>query len=197
VQQKAGNPQEDPATYVLPDSTAAAGLYHAGNPVYPTTITADGTTSLWVECPRRIALRLPDAWAASLPAPASQHCRGRLDLNTLGPCPDGTSCPLGTAGHDPAGHYGPDINYYFLLTVPKPKGKGSILVEYDIVWTDVTYRVTRWAQGVANETACEWRITGNIAELWTGSPSDESRLSTNAPVALDVSVTSGSAACSP
>ena len=43
-------------------------------------------------------------------------------------------------------------------------------MEYDIVWTDVTYRVTQWAQGGSAGTACAWRVTGNIAELWTGTP---------------------------
>jgi hypothetical protein len=187
-----------PVTDVLPAYSVSDGLFGDGQ-TYLETMDTQGTTSLTAQCSenRKMVLRLPASWADEVVSGTPTYCDTKLDLNQLTACPDGTSCPLGTNGHDVTTHYALDVNYYFYVTSPKPKGRGTIQTEYDVVWIDVTYSVTGWAGGVANGTACAWHVVGSTAEFWTGNPTDESKVGENAPMELDVTVTRTDATCSP
>jgi hypothetical protein len=201
---KGGKPPAPPSTFpvatTVPVPTAADGLFADGGGAYPGTMDAQGTTFLSANCNqgRSIVLQLPTSWAAQVTSGTQRHCDTKLDLNELTACPDGTSCSLGTTGHDATTHYAADVNYYFYVDVPKPKGKGVVTTEYDVVWTDVTYSVTRWAGGNANTTACDWHVVGSTAEFWTGNPTDETKISDdNESMALDVMVSRTDGACAP
>jgi hypothetical protein len=189
---KRGGPAPPSTFYVtdaLPTYTVSDGLFSDGQ-VYLETMDAQGTTSLTAQCSdnRNMDLRLPAIWAAAVVSGTPRYCDTKLDLNQLTACPDGTSCALGTNGHDATTHYALDVNYYFYVSTPKPKGNGTIQTEYDVVWIDVTYSVSRWAGGVANGTACEWDVVGGTAEFWTGNPTDESRVGVDQPMELNVTV---------
>jgi hypothetical protein len=192
-------PSTFPVTDVLPTPSGADGLFSDGLGSYPSIIDAQGTTSVSAQCSegRTLAPQLPASWENAVTSGTRKYCDTKLDLNQLTACPDGTSCVLGTAGHDVTTHYALDVNYYFYVTAPKPNGHGTIQTEYDIVWTDVTYSVSRWAGAVPNGTACAWNVVGNTAEFWTGNPTNESRVGVNQPMALNVTVSRTDAACSP
>lgn len=192
VRQKV-QPGTFPVTDVVPTPTGADGLFADGGGAYPETMGNDGNTSLSAQCSqnRNMVIQLPASWAALVTPGSQRHCDTKLDLNQLIACPTGTSCPLGTTGHDITTHYALDVNYYFYVSVPKKKGVSQI--EYDVVWTDVTYSVTRWA----GATACAWQVVGSTAEFWTGNPTDESRVGGNEAMALNVTVSRTDGPCGP
>jgi hypothetical protein len=199
------HPQLIPATFELPVSSGGDGLFSDGLGAYPGTLDDTGRIDAQALCAdgREFGLVLPPAWASQVASGTSRHCilpggfsEHRLDLNLLVNCPDGTSCPNGTTGHTTGTNFGPDLHYFWSVTVPKPKGKGTIVYGYNVIWIDGSYRVTRWAGGIANGTACEWQVTATRAELWQGQPT-QTQIGGVETIALDAKVQRTDTACAP
>jgi hypothetical protein len=200
-------PSQWPATGMLPVPSGADGLFADGQSSYPLAMSADGGVRVQGMCDqgRALVIDLPSAWAGLVAAGTAYHCAGggggwgALMGLKLVACPDGTSCPLGSTGHDPSLiGFQNDLRYFWWVTAPRPKGKGTVDYGYNVVWTNGSYRVTRWAGGNVNGTACEWQVAGSRAEFWRGPPSDLLRLDGGVlPMALDVVVQRTDDACVP
>ncbi len=200
------NPQDLPATADIPVPTAEDGFFSDGGGTYLESMNADLTMRVMAYCAmgRLFDLVLPAEWSALVPAGATAHCTSPFNEDThsalmglrFGACPDGTSCPMGTTGHDPTAiSFSPDLRYVWRVDVPRPRGKGTgVLHFYNVVWIDGTYRVTRWAGGIANGTPCAWQLNGSTAEFWRSTPS-LLRLEVNRPMELDVAIARGDAVC--
>lgn len=86
-------------------------------------------------------------------------------------CPVGSWCPIGTEAHDLAGSgFSPDLNYFFVVDAEndgfdKRLSARSDDQPHNVVWTDGTFRVTRWG---SDGTPCRWEITAGTADLWSG-----------------------------
>ncbi len=195
-----------PLTFELPIPFGPNGLFSDGGGSYLGTMDDEGgTVDAQAICAdsRAFVIQLPAAWASQVATGTAQHCilpdgfsEHRLDLNRLGACPEGTSCPNGTTGHTSGTNFGPDLHYYWSVVQPKPKGKGTIVYTYNVIWVDGSYRVTRWAGGIANGTPCAWRVLGARAELWQSQPT-LARVGGIENMALDVPLVRTDSACDP
>lgn len=193
-----------PVTIAMPATSGLDGLFSDGRGVYPGTIDDGNVVDAQAVCAdsRAFVLEVPGAWESQLATGTAQHCvlpdgfsEHRLDLNPLGACPQGPSCPHGTTGHTTGTNFGPDLHYYWTVTAPKPKGKGTIVYGYNVVWVDGSYQVIRWAGG-ANGTPCAWTVLGTRAELWQGQPT-LIRVGAVENMVLDVTVERTDSACGP
>ena len=197
------HPQDLPVASLLPAPTGAPGVFSDGLGPYLQGMSPEGQLNLAMQCDqtRVLALVLPPSWTSQVVSGTTNNCQGGtngfhgLDLDFLVACPDGTSCPLGQP-HVQGTSFGPEVRYYFNVTAPKPRGKGTVTYWYDVVWLDAVYRVTRWAGGVPNSTACEWQVNGSNADFWVGL-TDAVRLDGGVPrsMLLDVKVARTDALC--
>ncbi|MFQ5890337.1 MAG: hypothetical protein ACE5JR_09835 [Gemmatimonadota bacterium] len=191
-------PSVPQATFDLPAETGSAGLFSFDDGGGPFVDAFDpDQMALIVDCPRRFVLVRP-ATAWPVVSGDEVHCSSkgggfsRLDLNDLGsrPCSDPLGCPIGTTGHtsDSGPGFSKDMNYYFTVRVPKPKGKGTTTgASYNVVWIDTKFTID---QADSNGTACRWHVWANTAEFWerTGDIDSTRRVDGDQTMALDVIV---------
>ncbi|MFQ5890336.1 MAG: hypothetical protein ACE5JR_09830 [Gemmatimonadota bacterium] len=178
-------------TFDLPISSGSDGLFSDGGGPFIDEFDPD-QMALSVDCPRRFVLVRPADWPVV--SGDEVHCSGRdgfsrLDLNDLGsrPCADPGGCPIGTTGHDPSSHFGPDLNYYFRVSTGPGKGN---FASYNVVWTDALFTIDQTENGDPSGTACRWHVWANTAEFWerTGGTDTIVQVDEKRAMALDVIV---------
>lgn len=170
------------------DVESGAGLYSDGKGYYigefntnttrPNPDNASYNTRPQCDEGRRVDLRLPtDAdgnpvWPLAGPISDCQGdgARSQLHMPTLllADCPDGFSCPIGTAGHEGGTSFSPDLNYFFVVDAGNDgfTKKPSNEEPHNVVWTDGLFQVLRRG---SDGTPCRWEIVASAAELWNGA----------------------------